>query len=149
MKMLKTTSLIVALFLGLFASAFADDGWMTDFDAAKAKAAEENKPMLLDFTGSDWCGWCVKLDKEVFSQKAFQDYADGALILVQLDFPRSKSQSDELKAQNEALLKQYEVQGFPTVLILSPEGKLVGTTGYQPGGAEAYVEQLKDIVGGR
>lgn len=119
---------------------------MTDFEAAKAKAAAENKPMLLDFTGSDWCGWCIKLDKEVFSQEAFKAYADESLVLVELDFPSKKPISDELKAQNEALAEKYGIRGFPTIVILSPEGELIDTTGYRRGGAEAYVEHLKEIV---
>lgn len=119
---------------------------MTDFEAAKTKAAAEQKPLLLDFTGSDWCGWCIKLDKEVFSQQAFQDFADESLILVELDFPRDKPQSAELKAQNAALRDQYKVRGYPTILILTPEGELIEQTGYKRGGAEAYVDHIKKIV---
>lgn len=119
---------------------------MTDFEAAKAKAVAEQKPMLLDFTGSDWCGWCIKLDKEVFSQQAFQAYAADSLVLVELDFPRRKAQSDELKAQNEALAQKYNIRGFPTIVVLSPEGELLERTGYRPGGPEAYVDHLKAIV---
>lgn len=133
--------------LGLQASLFAGgEAWMTDFEAAKAKAAAEQKPLLLDFTGSDWCGWCIKLDKEVFSQKAFQEYAASSLILVELDFPRSKDQSAELKAQNEALAEKYGIRGFPTILVLSSEGELIEKTGYQRGGAEAYVKHIQDIL---
>ena len=120
--------------------------WMTDFEAAKVKAKAENKPMLLDFTGSDWCGWCIKLDKEVFGEAAFKDYAAAELVLVELDFPEGKGQSAELKAQNEALAKQYGVRGFPTILLLSPDGKLIEKTGYERGGAEAYVEHIKGIL---
>ncbi len=119
---------------------------MTDFEAAQVKAKAENKPMLLDFTGSDWCGWCIKLDKEVFGEAAFKDYAAAELVLVELDFPRSKGQSAELKAQNEALAKQYGVRGFPTILLLSPDGELIEKTGYQRGGPEAYVEHIKGIL---
>ncbi|MEM8867466.1 MAG: thioredoxin family protein [Verrucomicrobiota bacterium] len=128
--------------------ASAGSGWMTDFEAAQAKAKEEGKPMLLDFTGSDWCGWCIKLDREVFSKEAFQAYADTSLVLVELDFPRGKEQSDALKAQNEALAEKYGIRGFPTIVVLSPEGELVEKTGYQRGGPEAYVEHIKEIVAG-
>jgi thioredoxin-related protein len=132
--------------IGLQASLSAGEGWMTDFEAAKAKAAAENKPLLVDFSGSDWCGWCIKLNKEVFSQTAFQEYADDTLVLVELDFPRSKPQPAELKAQNEALARQYGIRGFPTVLVLSPDGKLIERTGYQRGGAEAYVAHIQSIL---
>ena len=147
MKFQKTLSLFCVVVLGLAASASAaGDGWMTDFEAAQVKAKAENKPMLLDFTGSDWCGWCIKLDKEVFGEAAFKDYAAAELVLVELDFPRSKGQSAELKAQNEALAKQYGVRGFPTILLLSPDGELIEKTTYQPGGPEAYVEHIKGIL---
>ncbi|CAA6676573.1 MULTISPECIES: thioredoxin family protein [unclassified Lentimonas] len=146
MKSKKLLSLLCVTFLGLAATAFASDGWMTDFDAAKAKAKAEDKPMLLDFTGSDWCGWCIKLDKEVFGEAAFKEYASSELVLVELDFPRGKEQSAELKAQNEKLAKQYGIRGFPTILVLSPDGELIEQTGYQRGGAEAYVEHIKGIV---
>ena len=147
MKFQKILSLFCVAFLGLAASASAaGDGWMTDFEAAKVKAKAENKPMLLDFTGSDWCGWCINLDKEVFSEAAFKDYAAAELVLVELDFARTKEQSAELKAQNEALAKQYGVRGFPTILVLSPDGTLIDKTGYQRGGPEAYVEHIKGIL---
>jgi len=119
---------------------------MTDFDAAKAKAKAEDKPMLVDFTGSDWCGWCIKLDKEVFSKAAFKDYASENLILVEIDFPKSKKQSAELKAQNEALAEKYGIRGFPTILVMDGEGKVMERTGYRRGGPEKYVEHLKGIL---
>lgn len=127
--------------------AFAAEGWETDFAKATAKAKAEGKHMLLDFSGSDWCGWCIKLDKEVFSQKAFKEYADKNLVTVLLDFPRDKSkQSDALQKQNEELMKKFGIRGFPTVYILDPEGKTVAKTGYQDGGPEAYVEHIKKLI---
>ena len=124
----------------------ATEAWMTDFAAAKIIAAAEQKPLLLDFTGSDWCGWCIKLDKEVFSQKVFKEFAADNLVLVKLDFPRGKEQSEDLKAQNKALSEKYGIRGFPTILVLSPEGELIEKTGYQRGGAEAYVAHIKEIL---
>ncbi|NBB80306.1 MAG: thioredoxin fold domain-containing protein [Verrucomicrobia bacterium] len=138
-------SLFLSL-LGLNLAFGAGDGWMTNFQAAREKAAAEQKPLLLDFTGSDWCGWCIRLNDEVFSKTAFKEYAAEELVLVELDFPRKKTQSDELKAQNRALAEQYEIKGFPTILVLSPEGELIKRTGYQPGGAEAYVEHIQGIL---
>jgi len=120
--------------------------WMTDFEAAKAQAKESGKPMLLDFTGSDWCIWCVRLKEEVFSRQPFVAFARDELVLVKLDFPRSKPQSEAVKAQNEALLEEYGVRGFPTIVLLSPEGELVDKTGYRSGGPEAYVTHLKDLL---
>lgn len=146
MKFQKLLSIVCVTFLGLASAAVAGEGWMTDFAAAKEKAKAEDKPMLLDFTGSDWCGWCIKLDKEVFDKAVFKEYAEAELILVELDFPKNKPQSAELKAQNEKLSKQYGVRGFPTILILSPDGELIKQTGYQRGGAEAYVEHIEEIL---
>jgi thioredoxin-related protein len=124
----------------------APDIWMTDFKAASEKALAESKYLLMDFTGSDWCGWCIRLDKEVFSQKEFKDFAADKLVLLKLDFPRRKTLPDETKKQNAELAQKYRVQGYPTILILSPAGNLVKQTGYLEGGAAAYVEHLKGIL---
>ena len=132
--------------LGLYASLNAGEAWMTDFAAAKIKATAEQKPLLLDFTGSNWCGWCIKLDKEVFSQKAFKEFAADNLVLVELDFPRGKEQSEDLKAQNMALAEKYGIRGFPTILLLTPEGELIEKTGYLRGGPEAYIAHIKQIL---
>ncbi|MFO1490159.1 MAG: thioredoxin family protein [Kiritimatiellia bacterium] len=122
------------------------DIWETDFEKARAQAAAGNKYMLLDFTGSDWCGWCIKLNKEVFSKEDFKTYAKANLVCVELDFPSKKKISQKLKTQNEKLAKQYKVRGYPTVLILSPKGELVDQTGYREGGPEKYIEHLKGII---
>lgn len=120
--------------------------WLTDFKKALTDAKLSNKFMLLDFTGSDWCGWCMKLDKEVFSTDEFKSYAGNNLICVTLDFPRNISQSDELKAQNNELAEKYRIEGYPTVIILSPQGELVATTGYQEGGAARYVKDIEGMI---
>ncbi len=141
--------LATALLCGCGQKAVAADSsgiWKTDYDAALKQAATENKYVLVDFSGSDWCGWCIKLEKEVFSQKEFIDYAQANLICVLLDFPRGKELPKAQKDANQALLDKYQVQGFPTVLILNPQGKLVKQTGYQPGGAANYVEFIKGVV---
>ncbi len=127
--------------------ATAATGWEDDFAKALERAQKENKHVLVDFSGSDWCGWCMKLDEEVFSKKAFKDYAKDNLVLVLLDFPRRKELPKKTREQNEELLKKYGVRGFPTVLILSPKGEEIARTGYKPGGAEAYVEHLKKLIG--
>ena len=139
--------LIVLATMAVAAGAQAADEWETDFAKASAKAKAEGKHLLVDFSGSDWCGWCVKLDKEVFSKKAFKEYAKDNLVLVLADFPRDKSkQSEKLQKQNKELAKKYQVNAFPTIFILNSEGKLVDKTGYQPGGPEAYVEYIKKVI---
>jgi protein disulfide-isomerase len=125
----------------------AGEGWETNFEKAAAKAKAEGKHMLVDFSGSDWCSWCVKLDTEVFSKEEFKAYAKENLVLVLADFPRDKSkQSAALQKQNEQLAEKYGIRGFPTVYILNPEGNAIDKTGYQAGGPEAYVEYIKKVI---
>lgn len=139
--------LMVLAAAAIGSGAFASEGWDTDFEKAKEKAKAENKHLLIDFSGSDWCGWCIKLDKEVFSQKEFKDYAKDNLVLVMADFPRDKSkQSEDVQKQNQKLMDEFKVRGFPTVFILSPDGKTIAKTGYQDGGAAAYVEHIKKLI---
>jgi thioredoxin-related protein len=121
--------------------------WMTDLPAAQAKAKEEKKVVLVDFTGSDWCGYCIKLHKEVFSTKEFQDYADKNLVLVELDFPQKKKQSSELKKANKELQDKYKIEGFPTVTVLNTEGKELGReVGYDGSSPAAYIKKLDAMV---
>lgn len=120
--------------------------WKTDYKAALATAAAENKHVLVDFSGSDWCGWCIKLEKEVFSKDEFIEFAKENLILVLVDFPRQTPQPAEQKAANEALAQKYGIRGFPTVLILSPEGNLLKQTGYQQGGPGPYVQMIQEAI---
>ena len=136
---------LLAVF-GLSLGALGAEGWMTDFEAAKKQAAEKNLPILADFAGSDWCGWCIKLDNEVFSKDAFKEYAKDNLVLFLADFPSRKPQPEEVKKQNEALKNKYGIRGFPTVLLLNADGTVINQTGYQSGGPEAYVEHIKELL---
>lgn len=147
---MKATHLFAAAFaasLG-FTSAFASgEGWTHDFAAAKKQAADEKKDLLMDFTGSDWCGWCIKLHKEVFSEQAFKDYAAANLILMEADFPKKSELAPELKKQNAELKKAYLNEGYPTVLLLDAEGKKLGEDiGYLKGGPEVYVKTIKELL---
>ena len=104
--------------------------WLTDLPKAQAQAKKENKLVMLDFTGSDWCGWCIKLNKDVFSKAEFADYAKKNLVLVEVDFPRRKQLSKEQKQANQALAEKHKIEGYPTIIVLNPEGKAVGQLGY-------------------
>ncbi len=138
--------ILPALLLSVLSSAaFAASGWDDDYEKALEKAKTEKKMVLLDFTGSDWCGWCIKLDKEVFSKPEFKKYAKENLVLVEVDFPQNKSQSAKLKAQNSKLQKEHGVRGYPTIVVLDSEGKKVGQLGYQPGGPEAFIGKLNEL----
>lgn len=121
-------------------------GWLEDFAKAQAIATQENRPMLLDFTGSDWCGWCIKLDKEVFSQPDFEEFAGKNLVLVKLDFPKRKKLPAEVEQQNKRLAQKYGIRGFPTIIILDPSGKQIGKMGYQKGGPGPFIDGLKKII---
>ncbi len=124
----------------------AGEAWETDWAKARERAAAESRPILVEFTGSDWCGWCVRLKKEVLDQEAFVTYAAGNLVLMEADYPRQTPQSPELKAQNASLQKEFGVTGFPTLFLVDAEGRPFARTAYRAGGAEAYVEHLKALV---
>lgn len=120
--------------------------WETDMDVAKKRAKDENKKILVDFTGSDWCGWCIKLKKEVFDKPEFQEYAKKHLVLLELDFPRKKKLPAKEAEKNEKLSEEFKVEGFPTIILMDAQGKEIGRTGYQEGGPAKYVEHLKGLL---
>ncbi len=132
-----------------FAVSAATARWETDMSKALADAKKSSKHLLLNFTGSDWCPWCFRLRDEVFATREFEQYAEKNLICVVVDFPRGKKQSDALVKQNRELAEKYGVQGFPTVVLLTPNGGLKATTGYRQGGADAYIDHLTDILSGK
>ena len=140
-------TLAVALMAGwaLVQAGAAELNWTTDVPKAVEKAKAEKKLVMLDFTGSDWCGWCIKLNKEIFSQPEFVEYAQKNIVAVELDFPRSKQQSDELKKANKELQKKYSIRGYPTIVVLNGEGKEVGRLGYMKGGPKAFIEELEKL----
>jgi len=144
----RTKRLFTALLLITLAvcQVVADNAWETDFNKARAQAKESGRYMLVNFTGSDWCHWCVKLEKEVFDKPAFRQYADENLLMVMIDFPKRTHLAENLKAQNDALLHQYGIRSLPTILILSPNGDLIAKTGYQRGGPDPYVAHLKSYI---
>lgn len=119
--------------------------WLTDLPKAQTQAKSEKKLVMLDFTGSDWCGWCIKLHNEVFSKPEFSEYAKKNLVLVEVDFPHKKQQSEQLKKANAALQEKYKIEGYPTIIVLDGEGKKVGELGYQPGGPKAFIAELDKL----
>lgn len=121
--------------------------WIEDYDSALEQAKAENKTILINFTGSDWCKWCIKLSDEVFTKKEFVDYANENLIMLKIDFPttfRQLPQEEQMKRQ--ALQERYGVRGYPTILLVNFEGGVLGQTGYQPGGPQEYINHLKEII---
>jgi protein disulfide-isomerase len=122
----------------------AETTWLTDLPKAQAQAKAENKIVLLDFTGSDWCGWCIKFKKETLDTAEFQAYAATNLVLVELDYPQKKVQSDDLKKANAALKDQYNIEGFPTLIVLNKDGQEIGRqVGYAKGGPQAFIAKIE------
>jgi protein disulfide-isomerase len=122
----------------------AESTWLTDLPKAEAQAKTENKIVFVDFTGSDWCGWCKKFKKEVLDTPEFQAYAAKNVVLVELDYPHKKVQSDDLKKANAALKTQYNIHGFPTLLVLDKNGREIGRqVGYSEGGPTAFIAKLE------
>jgi thioredoxin-related protein len=125
-----------------------DDGvWFTDYDKALAKAKREKKVVLADFTGSDWCVWCIRLKDEVFSKPEFAEWAKEHVVLLELDFPRKSELPDELRKQNDKLKREHKIQGFPTIVFLDSKGKDIGRSGYVRGGPEAWIEKAEKELG--
>jgi thioredoxin-related protein len=117
--------------------------WGTDLPTALNQARSENKMVLLDFTGSDWCGWCIKFDHDVLSTDKFAGYAKSKLVLVKLDFPRHKEQDAALKQANQEIKKRFGVNGFPTFVLLNSAGRELGRqVGYLKGGPDAFIAEL-------
>jgi thiol-disulfide isomerase/thioredoxin len=127
------------------APAIAAAQWTTDYAAALRQAKTEKKKVFLFFTGSDWCGWCKKLDREILGTSDFKAYASTNFILVKLDFPRGISQSPQLKATNQKLAQQYGIEGYPTVIVLNSDGKNVGQLGYMEGGPKPFIGELRKL----
>ena len=126
----------------------AEEGWLTDFEQAREQARQTGRPILINFTGSDWCGWCKLLSKEVFSQPEFQSYARDNLVLLVADFPRRKTLPPEVAAQNHSLQARFDVGGYPTIILIDAYGTVLGRTGYRRGGPAAYVEHLRELLKG-
>ena len=118
--------------------------WNTDLAKAQEQAKKENKLVMLDFTGSDWCGWCIKLNKDVFSTQEFADYAKKNLVLVEVDFPRHKELAANQKKANQALQEKYKIEGYPTIIVLNPEGKKLGDLGYM-NSPKPFIKKLDDL----
>jgi len=139
--------LILTLIIPAIITAGNDDlNWTTRLDEARKLAADENKTILLFFTGSDWCGWCKKLVAQVLSKPEFKEFADTDLVLVKLDFPKSIPMENEQKEYNSSLAKEYKIQGFPTIILLNAKGEVLGQTGYQDLTPQAYVQHLKAFI---
>lgn len=146
MRLRKTLLATAACALTLLSSATllaAKPGWIENFDEAQKLALSQKKHVLIDFTGSDWCGYCIRLDRDVFAKPDFKEFGEKSLVLLEIDFPKGKPQPPELVKQNESLGRKFKVEGYPTLVLLSPEGKEVKRW---VGGGEAFFSELKAAV---
>jgi len=146
-KLFAAAALAVALMTPALLLAGDDhSAWLTDWNKAATSAKKHKRLILTDFTGSDWCGWCIKLKKEVFNTAEFKAWAKDNVVLLELDFPRRTKQADELKAQNQKLMKKYGIRGFPTILFLDADGNKKGKMGYMKGGPKAWIAAAQKII---
>ncbi len=142
----KLIGLVVVIFMCSFLSA---QNWQTNWKEAQVLSKEENKPIVLVFQGSDWCGPCIKLDKKIWSTPEFIEYANNHFIMFKADFPRKKENqlSKEMTKQNNTLAEKYNSQGyFPMVVILSPQGKVAGKTGYKKLDPTEYIAHINQFL---
>lgn len=150
---MKKILLIVVLLVGSFAAEAQELTWEKDVNKAMQIAQKTKKPLLLFFTGSDWCGWCIRLQKEVLKTPEFAAWAKENVVLVELDFPRRTPLTPELQKQNNELQQLFEVRGYPTVWFVNAnlkEGKTnfekLGSTGYVAGGPAAWLNTANSIL---
>ena len=121
--------------------------WLESYEQALVLAKAEQRAILIDFTGSDWCTWCIRLDEEIFSKSEFRDWAKDNVVLLKLDFPQTQPQSMELVEQNQGLAQQYGIQGFPTILFINDSGQVLGNSGYLQGGPGGWIEDAEQKIG--
>lgn len=150
---MKKTFITLLVVMGSFAIQAQELTWETDINKAIKVSNKTKKPMLLFFTGSDWCGWCIRLQKEVLKTPEFAKWAKANVVLVELDFPRKTPQSDAIKNQNNSLQQTFGIQGFPTVWFATANVKNgkssftgIGNTGYVAGGPKAWLAVADEIL---
>ncbi|NGX58271.1 MAG: Disulfide bond reductase DsbH [Chlamydiae bacterium] len=141
---IKFATFLICLFM--VSSSYAAIQWQTDYPKSLQQAKAESKPVLLFFTGSDWCGWCKKLDKEVFQTNEFESAMGDKLVYVELDYPLSSNQDTKTKQQNEQLKNKHNIKGYPTVILIDANEKVLGQTGYKAGGGKKYADHLSQMI---
>lgn len=120
--------------------------WYTNYNEAASAAKRANKPLILFFTGSDWCGWCKKMDQEVFASPEFAQAVGNDFIFVELDFPMNKPLPAAQSQENNRLKQKFGVTGYPTIIVLDSNGNFIAETGYRPGGGKSYADYLKQLI---
>ncbi len=150
---MKKVFILLLLIAGSFTAQSQELTWHTDLDKAMAISKKKKKPLLMFFTGSDWCGWCIKLQKEVFKTPEFEAWAKRNVILVELDFPRRTAQEEAIRMQNAQLQQTFQIRGYPTIWFVKATKKKkqvnfdkLGSTSYVAGGPAAWLEGANKIL---
>lgn len=146
MKCRLIVAVVWALCLATTAS-HAQLAWLTDYNTALKQARSEGKLVLINFTGSDWCGWCIRLKAEVFDRPEFTAFANANLVLLEVDFPRRKAQSEQQRVNNSILQDRFRVEGYPTLVVASDSGRPMHMLGYVPGGPGAFIAEVRKTAG--
>jgi len=134
------------ILLCLTASMVGAETWHTNWSAAQAESKRTGKPILMNFTGSNWCGWCVKLKKEVFSTPEFASWANKKVVLMELDYPRPNKQAADIQKQNDELRDKYNIQGYPSILFVNAKGEVLGDYGYDEGGPKVWTANAEKLL---
>ena len=150
---MKKILIVALLILGATTVEAQELKWETNMEQASQIAIKTKKPLLMFFTGSDWCGWCIRLQKEVFKTPEFTKWANDNVVLVELDFPRKTPQLPEIQKQNSELQQFFAIQGYPTIWLVNAtlvDNKLnfekLGSTGYVAGGPAAWIGGANEII---
>lgn len=144
---MKLTTLVVALLATVTSSFAAGNGWLTNLEEAQVKAAAENKPILIEFTGSDWCPPCKMLNKNVFSTETFNTKAPEKFVLVEMDFPRDTAGiTPEVQQYRQNIAKKYSISGYPSIILTNATGKPIAKTSFRTGGPDEYLTHLDEIL---
>lgn len=150
---MKKIAILALLILGSITIGAQELKWETNIEVASQIAMKTKKPILMFFTGSDWCGWCIRLQNEVLKKPEFAAWAKENVVLVELDYPRRTPQLPEIQKQNMELQQIFEVRGYPTIWLANPtkkDGKTnlekLGSTGYVAGGPEKWLETANQIL---
>ena len=131
---------------GALAAEPASLSWRSDYASALQEGRETGKPLLLFFTGSDWCVWCKRLHQEVFQSGEFAREVGSSFVFVEIDSPMRRTLKPELQRQNERLKQQFQVKAFPSVILVDPQGFEIARTGYKAGGGRNYAAHLKSLL---
>jgi len=137
----------IAICISMLSAASVRAAWLTDYNAALQQARDEGKLVLINFTGSDWCGWCIRLKSEVFEKPEFASFANANFVLLEVDFPRRKAQTEQQRINNGILQNKYRIEGYPTLVVASDNGRPMHLLGYVEGGPSAFITELKRTPG--